>query len=264
MQTAIRNMAPAYPGMVDGLHHEAHSLVNDAGSVRQIDDLTVTAAADATYSFSVDVGNGPITVSYVGTAAEGVASIRNGLVDAARAIQAFEGLVAFNRLGSGGVLRIESMIQGRPFTSAESDTNITRALTQANAVTVNIPFGYGVVFNGGADGRSARLPSSGTDVFAGVVRRAHTTVDPNLANPDDRVGKTSPFQNMSVVYSGRIWVPVDEAVAVGDAAFLRHTANGSIPGVFRTDADTSNAFAINGKFVSAGVANGLAILQLAG
>ncbi len=49
-------------------------------------------------------------------------------------------------------------------------------------------------------------------------------------------------ETASLVRKGRVWVVVEEAVAVGDDVYFRHTAGGggSELGAFRNDADTAS------------------------
>lgn len=62
---------------------------------------------------------------------------------------------------------------------------------------------------------------------------------------------------------GVVWVVVEEAVADGDPALARHTANGAgkdVLGRFRTTADTGSVALPSGRFRSASVAFGSLLL----
>lgn len=268
-QSVYRDLERAYPGLRHGIvGHRSRSMVNDTGSVRQVDDITVSAAAAATYAFSVDVGGGALTVSVAGLVADGVGGIRDKLLAAARQVGAFEGRVSFNPQGVAG-LRITAITPGVGFTTAESDANLTLANTVANSTPIVIPFGRAVAYRAGAGTteKSAALPSATGQTFAGVLERTHSSVDPSLADPISRVGQVSNGQDLSVLHQGAIWVEVEEAVDEGDSVFFRHTASGGNTeiGRFRTDADTATADQVTGaRFASRTPGPGLALLELVG
>ena len=266
-QSVYRDMDAAFPGLRHGITgHRSRSMVNDTGSVRQVADITVSAAADATYQFEVDVGGGALAITVAGLAADGVGGIRDKLLAQARQIGAFEGRVAFNAQGAAGV-RMTAVRAGQGFTATETDTNLALAQTVANVTPIDIPFGRALVHRAGAgtSERSAGLATATGATFAGVLERTHSSVNPTLANPADRIAKASPGQDLSVLYQGAIWVEVEEAVNEGDSVFFRHTASGvnTEIGRFRTDADTATADQITGaKFASRTTGPGLAILEL--
>lgn len=267
LQTSYRDMDAAFPGLRHGIRgFRSRSMTNDTGSSRQVDDITVSAAATATYSFSVDVGGGAMVVSAAGLSSETVTQIRDKLLAAARQVGAFEGRVSFNPSGAN-VIRITAVIPGTGFTTAESDDNLALANTVANVSPITIPFGRAVVHRTGAGTteRSVGLASATGATFAGVAERVHSVVDPENAGSIDGVGRISRYQEISVMFQGAIWVEVEEAVNEGDSVFFRHTASGANTeiGRFRTDADTATADQITGaKFASRTNGPGLAILEL--
>lgn len=95
----------------------------------------------------------------------------------------------------------------------------------------------------------------------GVVMSSHSMVqnedgdDPNYAAKDA----------VKIMNKGRIWVAIEEDIAVGDDVFFRHTAGtGTKLGAFRNDADTASADQLtNGRWVKGGTAaEGIALLEL--
>lgn len=252
-QTTYAVPALGYPGMLMGSGHKKHSVVNDLGATRQLDTMVIDTAVDETeYSFTVD----GIEVAYTSGVSATIAEIRDGLIEAGRAIGALDGVVVFQP--SGDDVTIIAAVPGEGFTSAESDDNLTRTATVSNTSTEAIPFGRAVVKRSGTD-QSVKLPSTGSERFMGVAVREHGMVD--VASAADEI---KPFSVFTAVYSGDVVVEVEEAVAVGDAVYFRHTASGAEKyGVFRNDADTADADAISGaKFMSSTTGPGLAILRL--
>lgn len=72
---------------------------------------------------------------------------------------------------------------------------------------------------------------------------------------------------VAVMRAGRVWVPTEEAIAVGVQPFIRFTANGAgkVQGGFLNTADTARAVQKPGAVMYRGVAGaGLAVLQLNG
>lgn len=111
------------------------------------------------------------------------------------------------------------------------------AIPLANGAAAAVGFGIAVR-------RDATNPEDQFDVFnatgqdcVGVLVHTHAQENPDLADP---LG-VDQLEVASVLRRGRIWVVVEEAVAVGDPVFFRHTAGGggSEIGAFRNDADTA-------------------------
>lgn len=126
------------------------------------------------------------------------------------------------------------------------ETPVIRTFFNEETSTI-IPFGFAVVQGAGANG--ALLPVDGNSVFRGVAvavdsfeKRASYSL-----NSDSRFGYPID-KEMSVLVRGVIAVLVDQAVAAGSTSvFWRHTASGDErKGVFRADADTSDAVAVTG------------------
>lgn len=265
-QTVYQDQVRGFPGQRQGMGHKARSMVNDTGAVRQVHDVTVSVAADATvYQFEIDLGSGAIPITITSGTGATFTTIRDQLLAQARSLQDFENRVAFNPQGTDSI-RCTAIQQGIGFTLTETDAGLTEAVVTANVATITIPFGRGVVNVAAATERSAALPTATGFVFAGVNERIHSGVDPTNASPADDIGATSPFQDMTVIKEGEVIVEVDEAVTEASAVFLRHTAGGTgagAPGTWRTDADTARADAVaNARFVSRTTGAGLAVLAL--
>ncbi len=227
---------------------------------------TANVGGTTVFTFTVDVGSGALPVTYTGLAGDlTTVQIRDGLLAAARAEQSFENRVAFNPTGTD-TIRATALVQGTGFTLAESDANLTNAAITANVATITIPFGRAVVNRSGAGTteRSAALPTSTGQTFAGVAERIHSNVDPSAASPADDIGAIAAFQDMTVIKEGEVIVEVEEAVLESDNVFFRHTAGaGENLGTFRTDADTADADQItNARWVSRTTGAGLAVLAI--
>lgn len=263
-QTVYRDQLKGFAGQRVGMGHSAKTGKNDTGAVRQVHSITVSAAVDSTtYTFTVDVGGGPVAVSIVSGVGATLASIRDQLLAAARANSAFEDAVSFNPSGAASI-RITSTKLGVPFTAAESDANLTNAVVTANVAQQAIPFGRGVVWRPGGQADSIALPSAGGQVFQGVLERIHSVVDPS--NADNDPAALSGLQAGTVIHKGQVIVEI-EAVTVDPSAgvFLRHTsgAGGTVVGRFRIDADTATADAVaNAKWADVFTGPGLAVLSL--
>jgi len=108
------------------------------------------------------------------------------------------------------------------------------------------------------DDEECDLPTATGEVTAGRARGValidRQSTSTNYA-ADDAV---------RIAVSGDVWVAVEDAVASGGPAFVRFTDAGADGlGVFRSDADTSDAVALpNAVFASATAGAGLAIVRL--
>lgn len=127
---------------------------------------------------------------------------------------------------------------------------------QAEA-SAEIPFGS-MVKHGTLDGDAKALAAT-SDKLAGIVVHAH-----NYAK-DTELGTTGlkPKAQLNVLRSGRIWVAVEEAVAVGGAVRTRAVAPGTL-GVFRTTADAGKSIDISkfARFLTSTSGAGFALLEI--
>ncbi len=104
------------------------------------------------------------------------------------------------------------------------------------------------------------LPSGAADVFYGIALQKQKALPNSTGQAQYEIG-----QAISVLRKSRVWVTAEEAVNPTLPVFLRHTANaGDVPGDFRTDLDTANAFDVSAycKWVSVTTGAGLAILDV--
>lgn len=88
------------------------------------------------------------------------------------------------------------------------------------------------------------------DVLLGVIARSMIK-DP--ANRDAPEG-IADGETANICTDGVVWVRAEEAMAIGDPVYVRHTANGAgkdVLGVVRNDADTANARLTKGARVVA-------------
>jgi hypothetical protein len=154
----------------------------------------------------------------------------------------------------------------RAFAGMLADNERPNVISRSNEESSVMKFGRGVIF--GTDPENQVLfPSDAADLFAGVVIHRHQTQRRELFATGGTGGETGLQEGEpgDILRAGRVWVEVEEAVAVGDAVYCRHAdgAGGTIEGQFRTDADTASAFEVTGAaWVSETAGAGLAILEL--
>lgn len=131
---------------------------------------------------------------------------------------------------------------GGPITLAGA--RIESARTGVNALTVVIPFGFGVCKGTGE--KDLILPTSGSSVFIGVAREMEIEKRAGFSLNATGLFGCPVKHELTYTEAGDIAVYVDGNVTLGSPVFLRHTANGSVVGSFRGDADGSNAVLIAG------------------
>ena len=122
-----------------------------------------------------------------------------------------------------------------------------------------IPFGVAV--KNGADDTTAVLPTAGNDKICGIAVHSHAYDNAALANSLG-VPAGDMINNLK---RGRVWVNVEEAVAVNGAVRVRTSANGGNTqlGAFRTTADAGHSGLLpNARFKSATTGAGLAIVEI--
>lgn len=138
----------------------------------------------------------------------------------------------------------------------DMDAAARRSISRANEETAAVAYGTGVAL--GTDPEvQFELPAATGFLFGGVLVHSHGREDVEAVGPVQD-------EPAELLRTGRVWVIVEEAVAVGDDVFLRHTANGGLlPGGWRTDADTANADQItNARWLTAAALGGLAQLEV--
>jgi hypothetical protein len=149
------------------------------------------------------------------------------------------------------------------FAGMAPDSDITSKFDASfvNAEGDDIPFG--IAMARGDAGDEAVLVTSPADEIVCVARHTHA-VDIVDLDGEDGVADEGMFSGRK---KGRLYVKVEEAVAVGDQAFVRF-ANGVADaarvqkGAFRKSDDTGTAFRLKGgTYQSAASADGFAILE---
>jgi len=121
----------------------------------------------------------------------------------------------------------------------------------------DINFGVGLAQTAVAG--QAEIPTATGFTFEGIA------VQTNKPTPNSTgIALYEAGEEITVLRKGRIWVYVEEAVAVNDDVYLRHTDNVALlAGDFRTDADTAKADQItNARFITATTAAGLAMVEI--
>lgn len=131
-------------------------------------------------------------------------------------------------------------------------------LSRFNEESASIPYGV-MVAQGTAENQIANLSGTGDD-FLGVTIHEHTEIDSagEAAEIEADGGKAS------ILRKGRIWVVVEEAIALTNDVYFRHTAAGAeVLGAFRTDADTADADQLtNARWLTTTSGAGVALLEI--
>ena len=140
---------------------------------------------------------------------------------------------------------------------ADSDAMVRSSISRANEEASAVAYGSGVMF--GTDPEvQFLLPALTGFEFAGVAVHSHGREDPTAVGPETD-------EPNELLRKGRIWVVAEEAIAITDDVFLRHTVNGGLtPGGWRTDLDVNKADQITqAKWLTAAAALGdLVLLEL--
>ena len=259
MQTSVGdNLAVGLPGQLADIgYNDIDTFVN--GSM-QLDEITITAANLATTATingtAVTVNSGAATLTTVEIAALLLAAIN--LADLG--VTASAGSTT-----SKVYVRADVHGTSTAFTDVGT-TNCSVAHKVLNEATIQ--FGKFVVrdtWSGLA--KSAHLPSLTGEITAigtslGVAVHSHAN---EQAYQTTNVGYAA-YSSMDVLLKGRIWVTVETAVAVGDQAYVRFSADtsaGEKLGSFRNDADSTDAVALpHAIFERAASAGGVALLRI--
>lgn len=117
---------------------------------------------------------------------------------------------------------------------------------RSSETVTEIPFGAGVIRDTDALTPSSvianvKLPSTTGFRCYGLVVHSHDYEN----GPNGTLGATGlkPDATLNLMRRGLMYITVEDAATEGNAAFLRHTANGAgkAPGQWRSDADTNKA-----------------------
>lgn len=145
-------------------------------------------------------------------------------------------------------------VQAEPFEPSSIETRVNPSAASY--------YGRAVVQATGGDSRIKHLDTTGAKVL-GVVVASQTLMSQSGSDEPNYPAKEA----VMVMNKGRIWVAIEEDIAVGDAVYVRHTANGSGKlrlGAFRNDSDSSNCDQLtNARWIKGGTsAQGFALLEL--
>lgn len=94
---------------------------------------------------------------------------------------------------------------------------------RSDEASAEIPFGRAVKFNSTSDPTSAVLPTTETDIIAGIVVHSYEYA-PGLDLGDTGV---MPGRYLNVMRKGRIKVRLEDAVTVGQRGWVRAVASGA-------------------------------------
>lgn len=152
----------------------------------------------------------------------------------------------------------DRMVVAFPGMKADLAEDYCRSYVNAEA-SAEMPFGICVAQ--GTAYNQAILPVDANSILAGVIVHSHDYV------PTLELGTTGlkPKTSLSIMIQGTIYVLVEEAVAVNDTAYVRHTASGgnTQKGAWRKSADTATAIIVRGaRFLTAASSGGLAVVQV--
>lgn len=252
---SIQSSVGPHDVAVAGQPYDANGVIlSGYFSQNKLMSIAITAADSQTYTITI---NG-VACSFTAGVGTTTALIAAGLVTAVNT----SSQAAFV-LASGTTTPITLEAKQGDFTYSDSATGggaLTETVLVAGGSTV--PGGVFMCVdergNASAADFSVRLPRQATDV-TGVSRFgvATRTVGSEL----------SYYASQSIINvqcEGRIWVSVEEAVTAGDQPYVRYAAGagGSQLGAFRKSADTASAAAVpNAKFLTDGLAGGLAVMQ---
>lgn len=143
------------------------------------------------------------------------------------------------------------------FTGMVADGQVANIVSKINDDTATVAYGKGVVRNG-EKGFKAATAESTANQFVGVLVR-----ELNRSYADGATFGAPIDRPASVLTAGVIWVTVAEAVAVGDAAYLRVGATQTGDFAKAAGSEATLSVAIPGaKFLTAATAGGLAKLSL--
>lgn len=147
------------------------------------------------------------------------------------------------------------------FAGMRADTSPCDVLSAYNREGSALPFGLALIKGTGAN--DVKKPTGATVAadLLGIAEFTHAYKNYDLSNADG-----IPAGGMvNLARKGRYLVKVEEAVSVGDTAFVRIAAGagGTVLGSFRRSADTATAISWTGvKYLTAASANGLAVIDL--
>lgn len=225
--------------------------------------VTITVANSTAYQFTFVTGAGNTTASFTSDASATKAEVVAGLLAAVNALPGAD----YRATNYAGDLVLMAK-PGVQFPRAVTSTGAGTMTIAAKDVT--IPFGVFVALDpnrfSSADPQMMpiSLPVGATTKILGLAM--HTQYFESQYYPQANVSVPSypAGQAVNVARTGRYWVLPEVAVTAGDPVFARHTTNGGFTqlGAVRNDADTANAIAISGRFLSSAAAGAFAVVEI--
>lgn len=167
------------------------------------------------------------------------------------------------------VVTVTARVGGVGFAFAAPGGDVAASETQANATADPIPFGRAVIEdgeNGDADGEllCKLIDDDDADAILGI---ALYTASFEKARPEflgDRPASEYPGGSaVNILRKGRVYVPTEVDVAVGDDVYVRYAADGALDdiGGFAESSGTGLVQVENARWLR-GTRRGLAVLQV--
>jgi hypothetical protein len=235
-------------------------IITKTNSTNQRTDAHVVNAVNAAvYTISLTDGNGDSdTATYTADGSATTTEIVAGLVAAVNALDLEISATAVD--ADDFYLESTNDVGGFTATSA-GDTPTDLTLTTVVSEAQQIPFGRFVCRDEAHGDDYCRLPRLSTDIDGSClgVAVSHTAQEPGTTGYANH-------SSVSILNKGRIWMVAEDAVTLGDAVYVRYTANGAtkLPGMVRSDDDSSKAAALaRAKFASTAGAGELVLVELA-
>lgn len=195
--------------------------------------IAVTAATnDKKYEFWVRIpGLGSFYIDFTADGSATQAEIATGI--AAR-VEAIANLPVSAAVAASTNVDLTSDVPGVDFFVDELDAELTQTTTTEN-VSLHL---------------------------LGVVERTPSIVSPTNADPNN-LGEAAPYNDLTVISRGPVWVATEQVVTPTDPVYYRHTAgSASVLGRFRKDSDSGTANLIESASWRTTSQNGLAIVDL--
>ena len=144
----------------------------------------------------------------------------------------------------------------------QADSGLDDIISLVNTSSTLLYYGHLVV--AGSNG-GVKVVAGATDVPLGISVSTKTYEDYVVKESDGRVGYPATYV-ANILRKGRIWVYVQEAVAVGDPVRVYHTAATSkVVGRFaKTAAANKTALLNNCQYLTATSGAGLAVIEING
>lgn len=254
-----RELAEALPGMIysSGGNRDIVSALNDNPRAQQIVTATITESAT-----SAAITLNGIQLSAAGDDEVEVAANLAAAINA----EPLLGGALIAEASSDDVV-ISARVGGIGFDYA-AGTGATAALTQANAQAAPIAFGRAVLLVDTRDEGDFLIKLIDEDAAGDILGIAAYTATFEKPRAQGIIDDQSSFypggSAVNVLRKGRIWVPTESPVSVGDSVYVRHTASGDLTdlGVFAGGSGTGLAELTQCRWLKGTNAEGLALLQV--